>query len=533
MRSYQGLFLCLGLTVQSSQAWAFVQEEVPEPTAPSDGSAPANPPVSTQPAVPAPVAPKVPAAPVVTPGTKIPNAPGIPSGAKAPAKPGQVQTVPNSTSPKAPGVNPQGLPGAKGKITNSKLSPRKAKQKATAESLIKRRGATDVDSVIVGEAQVLPKNVFRFRYILRDIATEKGFDSAGKEFSAGASLTAKGHAFVLEYGLSDNWVVQLIAPYISSNELGINANEFKRSQAYEREYKKLVEAVTPGLLAKGLCTSAETCRTAIDNGLALGVGTPIELPSGESAFVNANVPIREAANSIILNAVKPSEGKVGVGDVQFGLGYNVYSSPRNVATVGLGIRLPTGEYTDVPNAYREPGSGFTSAGLRLLYDFRWSPVIFSLSHTLEYSLTKAKKSRSSILDPNYLNPGDPTVDDPEIPGAGDGVPNDGEIERKGIYHEGFTRVAYALGSLHRWMKPVAAYAYYGWIVDPEYHNLGHLYSKKYELYTASFAMSIDGLAMTPMFPMSFTYRREMAVGGRNVTLAPNSNFFQVNFYFKF
>lgn len=505
MRSYQGIFLCLGLTVQATDAWAFAQDEQPIPSTSA---------AETQ-DVPAPAEPMAPKQ----------TAPKTRNGKPA------AQTVPNSTSPMAPGSAAHARPG-KGKAGKIRQIKKK-KRKETSDSLLKRRGATDIDAVVVGEAQVLPKNVFRFRYILRDVTSDKGYDSAGKEQKIGASVNIKGHAFVLEYGLTDRWVFQMIAPYTSSNELAINADTFKQSKEYEKQYQTLIDSVTPSLIARGLCSSAENCRTAIDNGLALGIDTPIELPTGETATVGANVPIREAANSIILKAIEPSDGKAGLGDIQIGIGYNFYSSPRNVATLGVGVRVPTGLFTDVASAYRPPGAGFLAAGMLFKYDLRLSPVILSLSHQMEYSLNKAKRSRSSLLTPKLLNAEDPTADDPNIPGAGDGVPNESAIERKGVYHEGFTRLAYALGSLHRWLKPAAIYGYYNWIVDPEYHDHGHLYAKKFELYTASYALSIDGLAMTPMIPVSFTYRREIAVGGRNALIAPSSDYYQFNFYYKF
>jgi hypothetical protein len=517
MRSYQGIFLCLGLIVSTTGANAFAQEEDPAQSPPETPATPTdNAPLEAPPPLAVP-----PPSPVKTQPKTAPR-----KGA-----------VPNSTSPLNPGTGVAAPAAGAAPLDKSKAGKlkqiRKVKRKETAEALIKRRGSTSIDNVIVGEAQVLPKNVFRLRYIMRTASGDKGYDSAGKEFSAGASLNITGHAFVAEYGITDRIVLQMITPYTSSNELAINANEFKKSAEYGRQFEKLVDTVTPSLIARGLCSDAAQCRAAIDNGLALGVATPIELPSGETATVGANVPIREAANSIILKAVEPAAGKSGLGDIQFGLGYNFYSSPRNVITAGLGLRIPTGLFSDVASAYRAPGSGFLATGLLFRYDLRLNPVVFSFSHQAEYSLNKAKRSRSSMINPRYLNTEDPTNDDENIVGAGDGVSNDYIIERKGIYHEGFGKVAYALGSLTRWLKPVAVYGYYSYIVDPEYQYQGHLYSKKRELYTASYAFSIDGLAMEPMIPVSFTYRREIAIGGRNASLAPDSDYFQFNFYYKF
>ncbi|RZA22921.1 MAG: hypothetical protein EOP10_14125 [Proteobacteria bacterium] len=497
MRSYQGIVLSLGLSILIPYPNALSQEESSEPE-----SAPAPPPppnANTTPAqVPQPPQSATPLTPAPSPGTKA--GPLKASGAK----------VPNKTKTR-----------------------KKAKKKILTDSLQNKRGTSELDAAIVGEAQTLPKNVFRARYILKTVEGNKGYDSAGKKQDLGASLSAVGHALSFEYGFTDRITLQIIAPYTSSNELVINADKFKRSKVYEDQYSKFLDEVIPSLIQRGLCTNAVTCRTAIDNGLALATATPVELPSGETATVGANVPIRDAINSIILKSVEPIGGKAGLGDVQVGLGYNVYNSPRNVLTIGLGMRFPSGLFSNVANAYRAPGAGFMTGGLILRYDLRLTPVVFSFSHQAEYSLNKAKRTRSSLLSPNFLNGDDPTNDDPTVVGAGDGIPNEMMIERKGIYHEGFARLSYALGHMTHYLKPFAVYGYYNFSVDPEYHNLGHLYKKKQELYSASYAFSADGLALSPMIPASFTYRRDIAIGGRNAFLAPDSHLFYFTGYYKF
>lgn len=486
MRSYPGIVFCISLFAGLFPVQGFAQDEVPQAQNPETPRSEETP---------------------------------VPAPAPAPVPPkAKVRPLPQGTAPsKVPG----------------KRLVRKTKKKAMTDALHAKRGANELDAAIVGEAQVLPKNVLRARYILRSVSGEKGWDSAGKEQNVGASLSAVGHALALEYGITDRWVFQLIAPYTSSNELVMNANTFRQSKQYEKSYQTFVESVAPTLIRNGLCTDVANCRTAIDNGLALGTATPVELPSGELATVGANVPINRAIDSIILKSIEPQAGKTGLGDIQIGIGYNVYNSQRNVFTVGLGMRFPSGLFSNVADAYRAPGAGFLTTGILLRYDLRLTPVIFSLSHQVEYSLNKAKRTRSSLLEPGFLNGQDPTADNPDIPGAGDGIPNEMMIERKGLYHVGYARIAYALGQITKYMKPFAIYGYYNYSVDPEYHNQGHLYRKKEELYSASYAISVDGLALNPVIPASFQYKRDIAIGGRNALIAPDSHFFQLNGYYKF
>ncbi len=501
MRSYQAFVLGVGLLTHATMVLAG-QEGEGLPQSPGGETAPAPTSETTLPQEPA-------------------STPAVPQG--KPLPPAGIQAKPG-TSKMLPGQKP-GKPGKK--------LVKKSKKQILKEELGAKRGKGELDAAVVGEAQVLPKNVFRGRYILRSVSAEKGYDSAGEKQDLGASLSALGHAVVVEYGITDKLVFQMITPYTSSNELVMNANTFKQSKIYETQYTKFVEKVAPTLIANNICSSLSACRTAIDNGLALGIDTPVELPTGETATVGANVPIRDAINSIILKSVEPQSGKTGLGDIQIGLGYNVYSSPLNVLTLGLGLRFPSGLFSNVADAYRTPGSGFLTTGMLLRYDLRLTPVILSLSHQFEYSLNKAKKTRSSLLSPSFLNGQDPTTDDPSVPGSGDGIANEMMIERKGLYHAGYVRLAYALGHLSKWLMPLAAYGYFSYAVDPEYHNQGHLYRKKEELYSASYALSFDGLAMNPMIPASLTYRRELSIGGRNAFLAPDSHYFTLTGYLKF
>ncbi len=502
MRSYQRKLLCLSWLFAASQSYA----QAPLPQAGSDT---VDPQIQVQ-----------------TPATRD----NMPNAAR-PEAPAPADATPQAPAPRAPN-GAQGTPN--GSRPAGKTSNTKKKLKRTGDAVLKTRpGAADYDKVIVGEAQTLPKNVIRVKYIFRSVNGEKGYDSAGKSSDVGASLNATGHGLLVEYGITDRWVFQLIAPFTGSNNLALNANKFKTSKAYQDQYQKFVDTVTPALIANGRCSNAADCRSKIDAGMSAAVATPVELPTGEVATVGANVPFNRAAESLILHGVEPADGKTGIGDVQFGIGYNFLDTGRNVATIGLGLRVPSGEYTDVAGAYRPVGAGFLATGILFKYDLRLSPFVISYTHQMEYALNKAKRTRSSMLDPTQLNTADPTVDDPNTPGAGDGYSNTQEIERKGVYHTGYVRVAYALGSITRWLKPMAAYAYYSYSVDPEYQSNAGLYQKKTESYTASYALSYDGLALQNVIPASVTYQHEFPVGGRNLLVATSSDYLYLNFYYKF
>lgn len=460
--------------------------------------------------------------------------PPLPSQSPRSQAQGKVGTSAEETLNSGPA--PSGNPGGKGPAGKAIKSIKKKKRKETSDSIVKKRGVASPGYVLVGDAQLLPAKVLRFRYILQNVTGNQGFDSKGKAYDVGATLNAAGHAFAMEYGITDRLSLQFIVPVVGANNLAIDANKFRQSDEFEEEYQNLVEAVTPALEARGLCSGVAGCRSAIDGGLALGVDTPVELPTGEIVTIAANVPLKEAADSVILKAVEPASGKTGLGDVTVGFGYSVFSSPRQIVTLGLGVRLPTGEFTNVPAAYRAPGSGFTTLGLVARYDLRiFNPLMLSISNQTEHHLTSAVRNRSSILNSTELNTADPTVDDPAIAGEGDGIANDAPIVRKGVLNSGSVKVSFALGSIARFLNPVAIYGAYGWKIDPAYEreNDDDSYREKSELYTASYAVAIDGLGLQPRIPLNISFQRDTPIAGKNVLVAPNLDIYQFILYYKF
>lgn len=435
-----------------------------------------------------------------------------------------------TTAPEVESAPPPKAPAGK-----AIKSIKKKKRKETSDSIVKRRGVESPGYVLVGEAQLLPANVLRMRYVFQNVVGTQGFDENGQAEDVGAVLNAAGHAFALEYGITDRLVLQVIVPVVGANNLSINANKFRKSDEYEEQYQKLVEAVAPALQAKGLCSDVGDCRTKIDAGLALGVDTPVELPTGEQAVIPANVPLKNAADSVILKALEPASGKTGLGDVQVGVAYNVFSSPRQNLTLGIGVRLPTGEYTDVPAAYRAPGAGFTTLGFLARYDIRiLNPILISLGNQTEQHITQAVRRRSSILDPTQLNAADPATDDPAIAGEGDGVDNNAPITRKGVLNNGFVKGFFALGAFGRFLNPASIFGSFNWKLDSPYEKEGDdEYGEVSQLFTASYGLTIDGLGLQPRIPISFTYQHDTPVAGKNVLIAPQIDTFQLILYYKF
>ncbi len=436
-----------------------------------------------------------------------------------------------AAAPGSAAAAPAASPMASGK---SIKSIRKKKRKETSDSIAKKQGVEGPGYVVGGEAQVLPARILRFRYVLQNISGAKGYDEKGKSYESGASINITGHSFIAEYGITDRLSLQFIVPVTGSSNLGIDAKKFRKTAEYEKQYRLLVEGVAPSLQQGGFCKDYTSCRQLIDNGLALGVDTPFELPTGEVAIVPSKVPIKNVADSLIMKALEPANGKTGLGDITIGLGYNIVTTPKHVFTVGLGLRMPTGDYTDVPIAYRAPGSGFTTLGLLLRYDYRIvNPLVFSIGTQSEYHVINAVRKRSSALNPTQLNSADPTVDNPAIAGKGDGVANNTKIERKGVLNAGSTSLIFALGAWTSYLNAFVTFAALNWEIDPASHQGALSVKDKSESYYGTSGLSINGLSLQPRIPVIFTYSHTTAVAGKNSIVTPDADVYQFIFFYKF
>ncbi|WP_176737036.1 transporter [Oligoflexus tunisiensis] len=413
-------------------------------------------------------------------------------------------------------------------------------RKETTDAVLKRRDKDPETAkyVMLGEAQTLPEKVARFRYVHKIVDGSESFDNDGTKKDMGIDALVKINAYVLEYGFSDKLSFQVLVPTIASADVTINAEKFSKSKIYAKEYQEVLDKVVPFLISQGQCTSAEDCTNKINNeAYAIPTDSSLVLPTGEIYTVQGGVPVERAAYSLITNAVKPKKGKTGLSDIMVAALYNVYNSKSQMFSVGGGFRLPTGDGDD-EKSYNRTGSGFTTFGLSLRYDYRIAdPLMLSFSNQTEIHVKNANRKRHSLVDPDNLNEADPNTKgadlSPALPGEGDGVSNDFEVSRKVPLNTGSLRLAYALGDLHPMLSTLSVFSFYNWLSDPE-----TFYDKESQqngvLSTSySYAISFDGLGMNPRIPVSLSASQERYLTGTNVLAAGVSTTLNLMLYYKF
>lgn len=408
----------------------------------------------------------------------------------------------------------------------------------TTDAILKRRGKDPevAKYVMLGEAQTLPEKVLRARYIRRNLVGNQTFEEGGNKKDIGIDAVINVNAYVLEYGLTDKLSLQLLIPQVASNQVTINAEKFSKSKAYAKRYQELMDEVVPFLISEGQCADAATCYEKINNqAYAIPTNSPIKLPTGEDYTVQGGIPVERAAYSLITNAAKPQDGKTGISDILIAALYNVYNSQTQMFSVGGGLRLPTGKGDD-EKSYNRTGSGFTTLGIALKYDFRISdPLMLSFSNQTEIHLKNARWKRYSLIDPDQLNEADPNSlgADSGIPGDGDGVSNNYEVSRKVPLNTGFLRLAYALGDLNPILSSLSVLGYYGWNFDPESYYDGQAQQDGARSTSITYALAFDGLGLNPRIPVGVSVSQERMLTGENVAIADVSTYLNLIFYYKF
>ncbi|MDQ3235640.1 MAG: transporter, partial [Pseudobdellovibrionaceae bacterium] len=412
-------------------------------------------------------------------------------------------------------------------------------RKETTDAILKRRGKDPETAkyVMLGEAQTLPEKVARFRYVRRNVVGNQTFEEGGNKKDVGIDAVVNVDAYVLEYGFSDKLSFQLLVPRLASSQVTINAEKFSKGKVYAKKYQELMEKVVPFLISQGQCADEAACYEKINNqAYAIPTDSSLVLPTGEVYTVQGGIPIERAAYSLITNAAKPQEGVTGLSDIMVAALYNVYNSKQQMFSVGAGLRLPTSSKHDDEKGYNRTGSGFTTLGIALKYDYRISdPMMLSFSNQTEIHVKNPNYKRHSLVDPDQLNEADPNFNgaDVGVPGEGDGVSNNFEVSRKVPLNTGYVRLGYALGDLNPMLSTLSIFGYYGWNFDPETYYDDEAQQNGAKSTSVSYALSFDGLGLQPRIPVGVSLSQERVLTGENVSVAATSTTFGLTLYYKF
>lgn len=375
---------------------------------------------------------------------------------------------------------------------------------------------------LVGEGKTLPKGVMRMRLPVRSSVGEKGFSANSKREDTGFKLNALSGAAVVEYGFSDAISLQFVAPAVFRNRKSLDGQQFQRSSLFKQKYDELVAVVADKLVSDGLCGTQSVCVDAINNsGLALPVNTTLTLPSGETLPVRAGVPLRDVASALLTRAVIPESGRTGMGDFEIGAlfaiadrehGLKAKDWPVNVS-LGVGLRFPTGAFTDVPAAQRPIGRGTVDLGLRANMDWYLHPTtVFSAQLQLESMLRAGLKKRSSLLNSSALNTADPNS------AGADGVDNTARYERSGFRPVGFLKAASSFAEVSEAVRALSANVLFKYDLESKTMLAGKTFSEESALYAVQTGLSFDGLVHALPGQVDVDY--EIPLAGKNRSIAP-------------
>ena len=184
---------------------------------------------------------------------------------------------------------------------------------------VSTKSSSETSHTARGEGVTLPKGIWRTQFVNKSYFGKSGFSDSGENFDLGFRARVDVSAFALEYGVSDRLTLQLMVPYVRSNSLRVDANRFRRSEVYKEKYRAAISKIAARLSEDGLCGSEDDCFSLVHKGYFHSpINITHELDTGERVSIDQQVDIRTAVDSIIIGAVRPEDGKSGLGDIELG-----------------------------------------------------------------------------------------------------------------------------------------------------------------------------------------------------------------------
>jgi hypothetical protein len=377
-----------------------------------------------------------------------------------------------------------------------------------------------VRAAIPGEAKTLPQGVYRLRAIYSAARSESGFSDNGKREDGGWRAALDAGAFVVEYGLRPGISLQLVAPVVVRSQRGLDVQKFRNSSLYAQLYEDKLKQVIDKLVSSKLCADAETCRVAIEEKSLSFPFTTVVLDTGETLELKTAVPIKSVLSSLVSNAAVPESGRTGRGDLELGALVSVADPEVGLVrhwdvnvSLGLGLRVPTGFFEDVPSSQRPTGRGSWDLGLRANVDKVFSEnLVVSWQNQSELTLRDGKKKRTSLLDNTRLNTADPNVE------GGDGKPNTGGFRRTTTRQVGFVKLAWGGEVLHQSLDTFVLNSAFKYDFDSPGEVEGQSLGSESSLMSAQLGITWDGLRVSLPVQLDLDYTLPLA--GKNIPSAP-------------
>jgi hypothetical protein len=387
----------------------------------------------------------------------------------------------------------------------------------------------------------LPERVVRAR-IPFVTATSKGaaFDIDGSKIDGGLSANVMASGLALEYGLSDDLSIGLLAPFVIKNDLGMNGENFKNQRGYQLSKRNFYMSAAALLQSQGLCTDATQCVALIDSGYAFPYDLTVQLTSGEPATLKAGVPFNQAVHHLLANAAKPQAGETGLGDMDLGVKYRWLKADTIGHAVGLVLHVPTGKYEEVTLSQRATGRGIMEVGLRSSFDYKISEnYIMGWQHTIDYAIGKGKIKRTKLLKNTDLD------DVQDVAAAGsfaDGYANSNTFKRPGVRNSGFFDVKTSFAQFSPMLNSLGGKVRYAYDFDTSVQveeredtasNGFRGATERSRLHTLGLGLVFDGFQLENRVPVRVTWDLDSPIGGVNKAVAPLRNSLVTELYYKF
>lgn len=370
------------------------------------------------------------------------------------------------------------------------------------------------------EGQTLPENVWRIRSIHKYAQGQLGFDKYGHKSKQGISIFAHGSGSVFEYGITNRLTIQLLIPYVHTNRAGLDAQDFRKSDLYKIKYDKAMQLIITKLEENSLCKGASQCLALIRSGFTLPAAKSFSLPTGEVITISHTDQIATYLDRLVTNASKQSEGSHGLGDIETGMLLNLFRDENFSSSFGLGFRWPSGSFYKVPAGMRPSGGGFYETGVRLNLDYQ--PVAglwLSYQEQLEWALTNAKRKRSSLINPQYLNSFNASTSNEQV------------YQKHGIKRISLLKANIGLGVISPALKSLGTFTSYQFEEEAKITVDKESLKSPARLHYASIGAYIDGRGYD--LPVGLDIEQKVPVAGKNAVVATDMTLITLKAYARF
>ena len=381
------------------------------------------------------------------------------------------------------------------------------------------------DGKLRPDGKALPQKVLRVRIPVTMATATHGYDADGKKLDQGLRLKASGTGLVFEYGLTDKLSAQLLTTYVTSNKLGIDADAFRSSKVYKENYDAFVAtaAETLAATAGSGCTTKQKCIDLINNGYALPFDQTFSIPqTGESLNIKANVPLRNYADSIVINGAKASltgSGATGFGDLILGLLYEVtdHTSPLYFS-IGGGFRMPTGKSV-VDSGQRTTSRSVYEIGLRTNLDYDLLPgMMLSWQNQMEVPVSKGKRKTGEVR--SLVNPDRVLI-----------AAEEKDYERVGVRNVGYFHLRNGLGVYNPSLRFFEVKAGVDYNYDHAERYDGEESTARNYSWQSNLGASVSLLPLK--LPFELNWDHYMPLAGKNTSLVATSDLVTIKAYYLF